>query len=164
MGLAAYLGLEGAECSRLAQQLVPRSFLNLREAYGKAHTSFLAPPTTNCINSACPRKGDAHSLYIHHTEVEVTVFTLTGPLPTTKVSIRRKACLTVYNYGKFGRKGSQKGNDITMNVDCLYRTLRRGVLHPGSTYVVHCPVVSKIVAVFVIFWRTSSLSLDPKIT
>ena len=155
--LAAYLGLEGAECLRLAQQLVPRSILHLREAYvnrilaqivptniistvtrcadvltkvpfftrdavrapyidelrraselnGKAHTSFLAPPTTNCINSACPRKGDAHSLYIHHTEVEVTVFTLTGPLPATKVSLRCKACLTVYNYSKFGRKGSE---------------------------------------------------------
>ena len=41
--------------------------------------------------------------YVHHKEVDATVFDINGPLPATKVSLRCTKCSTNYNYSKYGR-------------------------------------------------------------
>ena len=155
--LVSYLGLEGVDCLRLATDIVPVSFLQLREQYvarivksvvtdkpnidaakcrqlmtllktnyftkrrtdptcyseelrmvsestGKAHTAFLAPPVSSCINPSCRKYQDPNSLYIHHSEVNTTIYDLRGISPASKVALRCKECSTIYNYAKYGRK------------------------------------------------------------
>lgn len=69
-----------------------------------SHFLFLSPPVGCCINGECVKKGVPDSLYIHHHPVNVTVFTMSGPILACKVSLRCKACNTMYNYCKYGNK------------------------------------------------------------
>lgn len=92
----------------------PRSYMEelrkVSENTGKAHTSFIAPPVTSCINSSCPRKGDPFSLTIHHDEVDAVIFDLHGATPATKISLKCTSCATIYNYSKFGKSLPKESN------------------------------------------------------
>ena len=46
------------------------------------------------------------SLHVHHEEVDAAIFTMDGPLPATKVTLRCAACSTNYGYSKYGKKRS----------------------------------------------------------
>ena len=66
---------------------------------------FLAPPISRCIQPSCLQSSAA--LTIHNNPVDVVVFTLTGPVPATKLSFTQRChrCLTNYNYSMHGNKG-----------------------------------------------------------
>ena len=76
----------------------------ISESSGKAHTAYIAPPVTYCLNTSCPRRGELYSLVIHHSEVDAVVWDVEGPIPATKVSLKCKHCATIYNYSKYGNK------------------------------------------------------------
>ena len=63
--------------------------------FGSAHTSFLVPPVSCCINQEC--RHYSKSLYRHHPPTAVTVFTLNGPIPATKINLKCCDCNTIYN-------------------------------------------------------------------
>ena len=44
------------------------------ESSGKAHTVFLGPPGSSCIDPSCRKYQDRNSLYIHHSEVNTTIY------------------------------------------------------------------------------------------
>lgn len=79
---------------------------NLSESSGTAYTQFLAPPTSLCLNDCCPRFGDPEALYQHHPPTTVSIFTLEGPKPGTKICLKCKECSTIYNYRSYGKKKS----------------------------------------------------------
>ena len=64
------------------------------------HTAFLAPPVSRCILPECRQA----SLSRPHPPIHATIFTLNGPLPALKCSLRCNKCATVYNYSMYGRK------------------------------------------------------------
>ena len=72
--------------------------------FGSAHTSFLVPPVSCCINQEC--RHYSKSLYRHHPPTAVTVFTLNGPIPATKINLKCRDCNTIYNYSMYGQKSS----------------------------------------------------------
>ena len=80
---------------------------DLSESSGTAYTQFLAPPTSLCLNIHCRRFGDPEALYQHHPPTTVSVFTLEGPKPATKICLKCKECSTIYNYSSFGKKKSE---------------------------------------------------------
>ena len=63
---------------------------------------FIGPPATSCTQSSCSYKSS--SLTIHNDPVNVTVFTHSGPIPATNVSLWCQKCMTNYNYSMFGNK------------------------------------------------------------
>ena len=63
-------------------------------------TAFLAPPVSRCILPECRQA----SLSRPHPPIHATIFTLNGPLPALKCSLRCNKCATVYNYSMYGRK------------------------------------------------------------
>ena len=79
------------------------SLRRISEATGTAHTAFLAPPVSRCIVPEC----HGESLYRHHPVVTVTVFTLNGPTPATKCSLKCGKCATIYNYSMYGKKRTE---------------------------------------------------------
>ena len=66
---------------------------------------FIAPPCGSCIKPSCLYK----QLTVHNNPVNALVFTFSGPVSTTKISLRCQKCLTVYNYSMFGRKQREEG-------------------------------------------------------
>ena len=74
------------------------------ESTGKAHTAFLGPPVSSCIDPSCRKYQDPNSLYVHHSEVNTTIYNLKGISPASKVALRWKECSTIYNYAKYGKK------------------------------------------------------------
>ena len=75
----------------------------LTASSGTAHTTFISPPVCACVSATCARRGP---LVKHHDEVKATIYTLSGPIPATKISLRCKWCNTIYNYSQYGRKQS----------------------------------------------------------
>lgn len=75
---------------------------NTSYTFGSAHTSFLVPPVSCCINKQC--RCYAKPLYRHHPPTAVTVFTLSGPNPGTKINLKCRGCSTIYNYSMYGQK------------------------------------------------------------
>ena len=69
--------------------------------------SYLAPPVKACIQPKCSMHGRPGSLYSPHPPIQATVFTLSGPVPATKISLRCKGCSTIYNYNKYGKKNTE---------------------------------------------------------
>ena len=78
----------------------------ISESSGKAHTAYIAPPVTYCINASCPRRGELCSLVVHHSDVDAVLWEIHGPIPATKVSLKCKHCATIYNYSKYGNKAT----------------------------------------------------------
>ena len=76
----------------------------ISESSGRAHTAYIAPPVTSCINPSCRRRGELGSLGVHHSEVDAVLWDICGPIPATKVSLKCKNCATIYNYSKYGNK------------------------------------------------------------
>lgn len=74
---------------------------------GTAYTAFLAPPTLWCVNECCLRYGEQDCLYQHHPPTTVSLFTIEGPKPATKVCLKCRECSTIYNYNSFGKKKSE---------------------------------------------------------
>lgn len=58
------------------------------------HTLFLAPPVTDCLLCMAP-------LQTHHSPSVVTCYTLQGPLPAAKITLRCRNCGTNYRYAIF---------------------------------------------------------------
>lgn len=73
---------------------------HLSEVKGIGHSIFLSPPVHHCINPSCHRYGSA--LSIHHAPVNITVFTIAGPLPGSKLALKCSGCSLIYNYSKYG--------------------------------------------------------------
>ena len=69
---------------------------------GIAHTAILAPPVSSCICGQCTSFG--RPLYQHHPLTTVTIFTLNGPIPGTKINLKCSGCSTIYNYSMDGQK------------------------------------------------------------
>lgn len=83
------------------------SLRSLSESSGIAYTNFLAPPTSACLVECCQKFGIPDSLYQHHPPTTVSVFTLEGPQPATKICLKCRECGTIYNYNSFGKKKSE---------------------------------------------------------
>ena len=64
---------------------------------GKPLTLFLAPPTDCCLHCGS-------SLQIHHEPTTVICFTLNGPVPAQKVTLRCKKCQISYCSMEIKRK------------------------------------------------------------
>ena len=64
---------------------------------GKPLTLFLAPPTDCCLHCGS-------SLQIHHEPTTVICFTLNGPVPAQKVTLRCKKCQISYRYEQYGNR------------------------------------------------------------
>lgn len=97
------------------QYNVDETLHTLSKKSGTAYTSFLAPPTSACLNECCPRFGNLHSLHQHHLPITVSLFTLEGPKPGTKICLKCRECNTIYNYSSFGKKkteGERFYNDV----------------------------------------------------
>ena len=100
---------------------------------GIAHTAFLAPPVCHCINAECQDSHSRKFLQMHHKPITVTLFTMNGPVPATKIAYRCRQCSTNYNYTMYGSKFSEGKRfyiEITDEVFCerelfnLYTLLR----------------------------------------
>ena len=76
----------------------------ITERTGTSYFKFLAPPVCKCLNETCKLVGSLTSLAPHHDPINVLVFTIRGPTVATKVSLRCKACSTIYNYSMYGKK------------------------------------------------------------
>lgn len=72
---------------------------------GKLFTRFIGPPTSICLQPTCLSK--RRRLSIHNDPVNVTIFTLKGPVPSIKVTLRCHHCMTKYNYSMWGSKQSE---------------------------------------------------------
>lgn len=116
----------------------------LSEMSGTAYTSFLAPPTSSCLNRTCKNFNCPGSLYQHHPPITVSLFTFEGPQPATKISLKCRGCSTIYNYNMFGNKKSEGERfydaareyvEISDVAYCsqellqMYTLLRLGILH-----------------------------------
>lgn len=107
----------------------------------KAHTVFIAPPVSTCIQSSCSLQNvpgrlyncrlithNIHigSLYVHNNEVDVTVFDVIGPIPGVKVSLRCRECSTNYNYNYYGNRTSKmnyaRNSELIELSDVAYAT------------------------------------------
>ena len=77
---------------------------NASYATGIAHTAILAPPVSSCICTQCSSLG--RPLYRHHSPTTVTIFTLNGPIPGTKINLKCSDCSTIYNYCMYGQKAN----------------------------------------------------------
>ena len=71
---------------------------------GVAHTAFLVPPVCQCINAECKDFQSGKFLSKHHKPITVTLFTVNGPVPATKILYRCRECNTNYNYAMYGQK------------------------------------------------------------
>lgn len=69
---------------------------------GIALNVILAPPVSSCICGQCTSFG--RPLYQHHPPTTVTIFTLNGPVPGTKINLKCSSCSTIYNYCMYGQK------------------------------------------------------------
>lgn len=70
-------------------------------------TIFLVPPVTTCINGSCLLSGNDNSLLPHHSPLTVILFTLEGPMPGIKQSLKCKSCGYIYNYSMYGHKHAE---------------------------------------------------------
>ena len=66
--------------------------------FGVAHMTFLVPLVSCCLCKQCGSYGKP--IYRHHPPTTVTVFTLNGPIPGTKLNLKCHHCGTIYMYGK----------------------------------------------------------------
>lgn len=82
----------------MTQLLKVSSFSAACTKFGIVH--FLAPPSDTCC--LCLQR-----LTLHNKPIPVTVFTLNGPEPGVKLSLRCRKCEIAYNYNKYG--SSSKG-------------------------------------------------------
>ena len=60
----------------------------------KAHTAFLSPPVSTCINPACEGAG---TLGLNHHGTDVVIFDMEGPTPATKISLKCTSCAMIYS-------------------------------------------------------------------
>ena len=97
-------------CSRKAAAYMKRECTNsayadelwelTSESVDLGYATFLAPPTTVCLQAAC----DNHHLCSYTAPVKVTVYDMMGPSPASKISLRCPKCKTNYNYSMYGNK------------------------------------------------------------
>lgn len=68
-------------------------------------------PVMYCLNASC----DGRGLAVYES-TNVTIFTINGPMPTTKINLKCSKCTTNYSYSKFGNKFSS--GDRYYNKEC----------------------------------------------
>lgn len=66
-------------------------------AYGLPMLAFLGPPVTNCLSCNSP-------LQENHRPTSVVCYTLDGPIPALKITLRCRACQINYRYSQYGSK------------------------------------------------------------
>ena len=67
---------------------------------GTGYNGFLAPPVMYCLNVSCERR----KLATYHEPTNVTLFTIDGPRPASKISLKCSKCCTNYSYSTYGNK------------------------------------------------------------
>ena len=101
----AMIGLLKLKCNKfLNRKAHPNAYdeelLDLTNRQHTGYNAFLGPPTTKCFNVKCHGK----SLSLYNTPTNVTIFTLNGPRPGSKVILKCSHCNTNYGYSKYGNK------------------------------------------------------------
>lgn len=66
-------------------------------ACGLPMLAFLGPPVTNCLSCNSP-------LQENHRPTSVVCYTLDGPIPALKITLRCRACQINYRYSQYGSK------------------------------------------------------------
>ena len=69
---------------------------------GIGYGGFLAPPVMHCVNPMC----EGRKLGTSNDPVNVTLFTIDGPRPASKISLKCGKCNANYGYSKYGNKYS----------------------------------------------------------
>ena len=78
----------------------PDSFLwEASHAYGLPMLAFLGPPVINCLSCGSPLK-------VHNRPTTVVCYTLQGPLPAMKITLRCRTCHINYRYSQYGSKAN----------------------------------------------------------
>lgn len=67
---------------------------------GIGFNGFLAPPVMYCLNVSC----EGRKLATYHEPTNVTLFTIDGPRPASKITLKCPKCSTNYSYSKYGNK------------------------------------------------------------
>ena len=77
----------------------PPGYIDFSKTESMWYKRFICPPVVCCMSCSGP-------LVVHNRPVKVIVYTLRGPVRSTKVSLRCNKCLRNYNNTMFGRKNS----------------------------------------------------------
>ena len=92
----AWMQIDSVSNSTLAKELPPLSLLwETTFMQHFPHTLFLAPPTTICVECSTP-------LQVHNKPTSVICYTLKGPLPAAKLTLRCPCCRLNYRYDQYG--------------------------------------------------------------